>query len=129
MPTGLPGIAARLPIGLALAASGDGPLRSSGSSTVACATPARIFGLFPQKGVLAPGSDADVVVWDPAEPTRLTLDGHGDGLDWTPYDGIEVPGLLPHVLARGDRVVEDGRFIGDEHRGAYLPVGRVTAPL
>ena len=65
-----------------------------------------------------------MVVWDPAAPTRLTLAALGDGLDWTPYEGIEVPGRMRHVLARGDRVVEDGRFIGDEHRGAYLAVRR-----
>ena len=57
-------------------------------------------------------------------PTRLTLEGMGDGLDWTPYAGIEVPGRLRHVLARGDRVVQDGRFVGGEHRGAYLAVQR-----
>ncbi len=123
VPTGLPGIAARLPLGLALAAAGEG-LTAERLVDAACAAPARIFGLYPQKGAIAPGSDGDVVVWDPAAPTRLTLDAMGDGLDWTPYDGIEVPGRLRHVLARGDRVVEDGRFIGGEHRGAYLPVRR-----
>jgi dihydropyrimidinase len=123
VPTGLPGIAARLPLGLALAASGDG-LTVERLVEVACAAPARIFGLYPQKGAIAPGSDGDVVVWDPAARTRITLEAMGDGLDWTPYDGIEVPGRLRHVLARGERVLEDGRFIGGEHRGAYLPVRR-----
>jgi dihydropyrimidinase len=122
VPTGLPGIAARLPLGLALAA-GEG-LTAERLVDAACAAPARIFGLYPQKGAIAPGSDGDVVVWDPAAPTRLTLEAMGDGLDWTPYDGIEVPERLRHVLARRNRVVEDGRFIGGEHRGAYLPVRR-----
>jgi dihydropyrimidinase len=122
VPTGLPGIAARLPLGLALAA-GEG-LTGERLVDAACAAPARIFGLYPQKGAIAPGSDGDVVVWDPAAPTRLTLEAMGDGLDWTPYDGIEVPERLRHVLARRNRVVEDGRFIGGEHRGAYLPVRR-----
>ena len=48
-------------------------------------------------------------------------------LDWSPYEGIEVPGSVRHVLARGDHVVDDGRFTGDEHRGAYLPSGNVAA--
>ncbi len=120
VPTGLPGVAARLPIGLALAAE-DG-LSVERLVEVACAAPARIFGL-PRKGSLAPGSDADVVVWDPAAPSRITLAGLGDGLDWSPYEGIELPGRIRHVLARGDRVVEDGRFIGEAHRGGYLAVG------
>jgi dihydropyrimidinase len=75
--------------------------------------------------VLAPGSDADVVVWDPSAPTRLTLEAMNDGLDWTPYEGIEVPGRVREVLARGEHVVVDGRWAGEEHRGEYLPVGRV----
>jgi dihydropyrimidinase len=120
VPTGLPGVAARLPIGLALA--GEDGLSVERLVEVACAAPARIFGL-PRKGSLAPGSDADVVVWDPAAPSRITLAGLGDGLDWSPYEGIELPGRIRHVLARGDRVVEDGRFIGEAHRGGYLAVG------
>ena len=120
VPTGLPGVAARLPIGLALAAE-DG-LSVERLVEVACAAPARIFGL-PRKGSLAPGSDADVVVWDPAAPSRITLAGLSDGLDWSPYEGIELPGRIRHVLARGARVVEDGRFIGEAHRGGYLAVG------
>jgi dihydropyrimidinase len=129
VPTGLPGIGARLPLGFASAIDGEAPLSPERLVEVACAAPARIFGLYPQKGVIAPGSDADIVVWDPSEPSRLTLEAIGDGLDWSPYEGVEVPGSIRWVLARGDRVVEDGCFTGDEHRGAYLPVGRVTAPL
>jgi dihydropyrimidinase len=123
VPTGLPGIAARLPLGLALAAAGEG-LTAERLVDAACAAPARIFGLYPRKGAIAAGSDGDVVVWDPSARERITLESMGDGLDWTPYDGIEVPGRLRHVLARGDRVVCDGRFVGGEHRGAYLPVRR-----
>jgi dihydropyrimidinase len=125
VPTGLPGIAARLPLGLALAAAGE--LTVERLVDAACTAPARIFGLYPRKGVIAVGSDADVVVWDPAAPRRITLDGVDDGLDWSPYDGIEVPGTIRDVLARGDHVVEDGRFTGAEHRGAYLPVRSAAA--
>jgi dihydropyrimidinase len=120
VPTGVPGIAARLPIGLALAVE-DG-LTVERLVEVACAAPARIFGL-PGKGAVAPGNDGDLVVWDPAAPSAITLEGLGDGLDWTPYDGFELPGRIRHVLARGVHVVEDGTFIGEEHRGAYLAVG------
>jgi dihydropyrimidinase len=120
VPTGLPGVAARLPIGLALA--GEDGLSVERLVEVACAAPARIFGL-PRKGTIAPGADADVVVWDPAAPSRITLAGLGDELDWSPYEGFELPGRIRHVLARGDRVVEDGRFIGEAHRGGFLAVG------
>ncbi|MDX6600270.1 MAG: dihydropyrimidinase [Gaiellales bacterium] len=127
VPTGVPGIGARLPLAFAQLVDGEAPLAPERLVEVACAAPARIFGLYPQKGVIAPGSDADVVVWDPSRPSRLTLAGLDDGLDWSPYDGIEVPGTIRHVLARGDLVVHDGRFCGDGHRGAYLPIGRVSA--
>jgi dihydropyrimidinase len=125
IPTGLPGIAARLPLGFGIAADGE-PLPIERLVEVACAAPARIFGL-PGKGVVAEGADADLVVWDPSRPTELTVELMNDGLGWTPYGGMRVPGTLRHVLARGDLMVEDGRFTGAEHRGRYLSVARATA--
>ncbi|MDX6525312.1 MAG: dihydropyrimidinase, partial [Gaiellales bacterium] len=125
IPTGLPGIAARLPIGFTLAPDGS-PLPIERLVEVACAAPARIFDL-PGKGSIAVGADADVVVWDPSRPTALSLESIDDGLDWTPFGGIPVPGTFRFVLARGDRMVEDGRFTGAEHRGAYLAIKRVAA--
>lgn len=124
IPTGLPGIGARLPLGFALGGADD-PLAVERLVDAACTQPARIFGLYPRKGIVAPGSDADILVWDPSTPTRLTLELINGGLDWTPYDRIEVPGRVRDVLARGERVVADGRWMGDEHRGEYLPVNRV----
>ena len=75
--------------------------------------------------MIADGSDADIVVWDPSAPSTLTLESIDDGLDWSPYEGMRVPGSVRHVLAGGSHVVADGGFIGDEHRGRYLPVSRV----
>ncbi len=125
VPTGVPGIGARLPLGFAQAVDGEAPLSPERLVAVACANPARIFGLYPQKGVIAPGSDADIVIWDPSRPSRITLEALQDGLDWSPYDGIDLPGTIRDVFARGDRVVADGAFAGEGHRGAYLPVDRV----
>jgi dihydropyrimidinase len=121
----MPGIGARLPLGFAL--GGDHPLAAERLVDAACTQPARIFGL-PRKGVIAPGADADLVIWDPRTPQRLTLAAMNDGLDWTPYEGIEVPGRVRDVLARGERVVVDGEWAGDDHRGEYLPAGRVRQP-
>jgi dihydropyrimidinase len=122
VPTGMPGIGARLPLAFAL--GGDHPLAVERVVDAACTNPARIFGI-ERKGAVAPGLDADLVVWDPRAPSRLSLETMNDGLDWTPYDGIEVPGRVRDVLARGERVVVDGEWAGEEHRGEYLPVGRV----
>ena len=92
IPTGMPGIGARLPLGFGL-------LEPEQLVEVACAAPARIFGLYPRKGAIAAGSDADIVVWDPSAPSRLTLDVINDGLDWSPYEDMPVPGSIRHVLA------------------------------
>jgi len=124
VPTGLPGIGARLPIGFAL--GGDRPLAAERRVEAACEAPARIFGLYPYKGVIAAGSDADIVVWDPSQPSRLTLAGIDDGLDWTPYEGLEIPGSIRHVFARGDHVVDGGRLEESGHAGVYLPSSRVV---
>jgi dihydropyrimidinase len=121
--TGLPGLGARLPIGFAL--GGDRPLAAERLVEAACEAPARIFGLYPRKGTVAVGSDADIVIWDPSAPSRLTLEDMDDGLDWSPYEGFEVPGSVRDVFARGDHVVVDGRFEGGGHRGVYLPSSRV----
>jgi dihydropyrimidinase len=118
VPTGLPGIGARFGIGFAL-------LDPQTLVAAACEQPARIFGLYPRKGVIAEGSDADIVVWDPASPSQLTLGVIDDGLGWSPYEGFDLPGTIRHVFARGDHVVRDGEFDGDAHRGEYLPVERV----
>jgi len=118
VPTGMPGIGARFPIGFAL-------LDPQTLVAAACEQPARIFGLYPRKGVIAEGSDADIVVWDPASPSQLTLGVIDDGLGWSPYEGFDLPGSIRHVFARGDHVVCDGEFAGDAHRGEYLPVERV----
>jgi dihydropyrimidinase len=123
IPTGLPGIGARLPLGFALEV-GDAPLAVERLVELACAAPARIFGLYPKKGVVAEGSDADLVVWDPAASGRLTLDAIDDGLGWSPYEGFDLPGSVRHVFARGDHVVVDGSWGDTQHRGEYLPVGQ-----
>ena len=123
--TGLPGIAARLPLGLALEPDGS-PLPIERLVEVACAAPARIFEL-PGKGVIAPGADADIVVWDPARPSTLSLESINDGMDWTPFGGMAIPGSFRYVLARGDVMVEDGVYTDREHRGAYLPIARAAA--
>jgi dihydropyrimidinase len=124
IPTGLPGIGARLPLGFALA--DRVPMTVERLVELACEAPARIFGLYPKKGVVATGSDADVVVWHPAAPSTLTVDTINDGLGWSPYDGFGVPGTVRQVFARGDHVVVDGRWREAEHRGEYLPVRRLA---
>jgi dihydropyrimidinase len=83
----------------------------------------------PEEGRCGAWKRADILVWDPSTPSTLTLESINDALDWSPYDGLDIPGTLRHVLARGDRAVEDGRWLDADHRGEYLPVRRVAAPM
>ena len=84
-------------------------------------TPARLFGLHPRKGTLAPGADADVLVWDPAGRTRLGIGGkHHSAADHSAWEGVEVAGKVDTVLSRGTVVVEGDRFTGRVGHGRYL---------
>ena len=90
-----------------------------------CATTpaARLFGLFPRKGVLAPGSDADVVLYDPRATSTISAATHHMRLDYSAYEGIEIAGRVHSVWSRGTKVVDDGRFVGREGHGVFLRRG------
>ena len=91
------------------------------------ANPARLFGLYPRKGVIAPGSDADLVVWDPEE-ARVVDGSRGQSrAGYSPYDGTTVRGWPREVLSRGELVVSAGEVIGTAGRGQLVRRGS-TAP-
>lgn len=82
--------------------------------------PARIFGLFPRKGAILPGSDADLLIYDPEpEVTIRATDQHTIG-GYCPYDGMKVQGRVRTVIARGDVLVEDGALHGEPGRGQFV---------
>jgi dihydropyrimidinase len=101
----------------------DGHITLPRMVEVASTTPARMFGLYPRKGVIAPGSDADVVVYDPAGTTTLSADTHHMNIDHSAYEGIQIDGRVDLVMSRGAVVVEDGRFLGRAGHGRYLRRG------
>jgi dihydropyrimidinase len=86
-------------------------------------TPARMFGLYPRKGVLAPGSDADVVVYDPNGRTRISVDTHHMNMDHSAYEGYEIAGAVDTVISRGTVLVSGGEYHGRKGHGRYLPRG------
>jgi len=87
-----------------------------------CATtPARMFGLYPKKGVIAPGADADILVWDPHGHTSIGLDAkHHMNMDHSAWQGFEVDGKVDTVLSRGTVVVENDTFTGRAGHGQFV---------
>jgi len=83
-------------------------------------TPAKLFGLYPRKGELAPGSDADIVIWDPNAMHTISARTHHMRVDYSMFEGFEVKGTARTVLSRGEVVVEQGNFLGKTGRGAFL---------
>lgn len=89
-----------------------------------CTTPARMFGLYPRKGVIEPGSDADIVVYDPKGHTSIGLGKtHHMNFDYSAWEGFEVDGHVDTVLSRGSVVVNNGDYYGRPGHGHYLKRG------
>lgn len=81
---------------------------------------AKLYKLYPRKGALAPGADADIVIWNPQQEVTITADTLHQNVDYTPYEGWRVRGAPQIVIARGEVIVRDGKFMGAQGRGAYL---------
>lgn len=89
-----------------------------------CATtPARMMGLYPRKGIIAAGSDADIVIYDPNKTWTISVDNHHMNMDHSAYEGIEVTGHVDTVLARGKTIVDNYEYFGRPGDGQYLPRG------
>ena len=86
-------------------------------------TPARMFGLYPRKGAIAPGSDADVVVYDPNTTTTISVDTHHMNMDYSAYEGTVIRGGVDTVLSRGKVIVQRGDYLGTKGHGRYLRRG------
>lgn len=119
IPGGLPAIEARLSLAHSLGVRA-GRLSLERWVEICCAAPARLFGLA-RKGRLAPGFDADVVVFDPQAEVVLSAETLHERVDWTPYEGLQLGGWPRHVLSRGRLVVRDGEFAGEPGWGRFVP--------
>ncbi|WP_030565155.1 dihydropyrimidinase [Streptomyces aureocirculatus] len=119
IPNGLPGVENRMD--LLHQAVVDGRISRRRWIEIACATPARMFGLYPKKGTIAPGADADVVVYDPAATQVISAETHHMNVDYSAYEGRQVTGRVETVLSRGELVVEGREFTGRAGHGVYTP--------
>ena len=82
--------------------------------------PARIFGMYPKKGTIAAGSDADLVLWDPKAEHTISAKTHNMRCDYSMFEGFQVRGNAKRVYSRGELIVENGRYLGKVGRGQYL---------
>ncbi|MEU7292672.1 dihydropyrimidinase [Streptomyces exfoliatus] len=121
IPNGLPGVENRMD--LLHQAVVDGHISRRRWIEIACATPARMFGMYPQKGTIAPGSDADVVIYDPYATQVLSAETHHMNVDYSAYEGKTVTGQVETVLSRGEVVVDQRKYVGHAGHGAFVPRG------
>ncbi|GAA5032668.1 dihydropyrimidinase [Actinopolymorpha pittospori] len=83
-------------------------------------TPARMFGLYPRKGTIGPGSDADIVIYDPQAVQTLSVQTHHMNVDYSAYEGLQVLGRVETVVSRGEVVLDRGSFLGRTGHGRFL---------
>ncbi|MCO6362075.1 dihydropyrimidinase [Paracoccus sp. 08] len=116
VPNGIPGVETRLPI---LFSEGVGKGRISLQRFVALTStnPARLYGLYPQKGSIAIGADADLALWDPTLTRSIRQAQLNHGCDYTPYEGMEITGWPVRTLLRGRTIAQDGVPVGDPTGG------------
>jgi dihydropyrimidinase len=82
--------------------------------------PAKLFGLFPRKGTIAVGSDADLVVFDPNEEQVISVKTHHMRVDYSMFEGTRIKGVPRTVLSRGRPVIEEGKFVGRAGSGEFI---------
>lgn len=116
---GVPGLASRLPL-IFSAGVAAGRIDLPHFARLVAANPARLMGLA-CKGAIAPGYDADLVLWDPKRQVRITNALMQHVIDYTPYEGIEVTGWPVMTIRRGEVAMKDGKVLAEPGSGRYLP--------
>ncbi|HBP66079.1 MAG TPA: dihydropyrimidinase [Desulfosporosinus sp.] len=118
IPSGAPGVETRMGL-LYTYGVMTGKLTMNEFVALTSTKAAKLFGLFPRKGTIAPGSDADLVVWDPRVSSTITVETLHQQVDYTPYEGFNQLGQATQVFLRGQQVVKDGRLQVTKPTGIY----------
>ena len=119
-PGGLPGLETLLPL-MATYGVSDGYIDWTDLVRLLAANPAQIYNLWPRKGAILPGFDADIVLYDLTPTDTITAENLHSQAGYTPYEGMRVQGRVVATLRRGEFLVRDGEFVGHEGSGVYLP--------
>lgn len=121
IPNGMPGVENRMD--LLHQAVVEGRISRRRWIEIACAAPARMFGLYPKKGTIAPGADADLVIYDPTAQQTVSAETHHMNVDYSAYEGKQLTGQVETVLSRGELVIDRREFTGHAGHGQYIPRG------
>ncbi len=120
IPYGMPGVETMLPLMYTFGV-GEGKISLNRFVQLCSTNPAKLFGLYPQKGTLAIGSDADITVFDPDREVTLSWKDMQTNCDWSPFEGYKLKGY-PHItLSRGKIVAEKGKYVGENSHGRFVP--------
>jgi dihydropyrimidinase len=119
IPNGGPGIENRLQL-LHHHGVNAGKISLNRFVEIVSTAPSRIFGMYPKKGAIAPGSDADIVVWDPKAEHLISAKTHHMRVDYSMFEGFKVIGNARQVFSRGELIADKGQYVGRVGRGQYL---------
>lgn len=119
VPNGIPGVETRLQI-LYQKGVVEGRITVNEFVALTSTNHAKIYGLYPKKGSIAPGFDADIVLWDPNRKETIRQELMHHGADYTPYEGLEVTGWPVMTVLRGKVVMQDGEIVGEPGDGGFL---------
>ncbi len=119
IPNGGPGIEHRLQL-LYSGGVGEGRISLNRWVELCSATPAKMFGLYPRKGTIAIGSDADIVIWDPEKEHTISAHTHHMCTDYSMFEGRKLKGNAETVFSRGEAIVKDNKFFGKPGRGQFI---------
>ncbi len=124
IPNGLPSVEDRYT--LIFQGVHDGKIGLNRFVQLVATAPAKMFGLYPRKGTIAPGSDADIVVFDPEHERTISAKTHHMNVDYSCFEGLTVQGLPEIVMQRGAILVEDGEFHAKEGQGKFVQRSRMA---
>jgi dihydropyrimidinase len=126
IPNGLPSVEDRVTLMFQRVRSGQ--LSTNRWVELIATNPAKMFGLYPRKGTIAPGFDADIVIFDPNRERVISADSHHMNVDYSCYEGMEVWGVPEVVMQRGAVLVENDEWFGKEGQGSFIPRSRFQEP-
>ena len=118
-PGGLPGVETLLPLMMTYGVS-EGNLTLPQLAALLSTNPARVWGLWPRKGALLPGSDADLVIYDPVPEGAVAAENLHQLAGYTPYEGMRAQGRVKATISRGQVIYREGQFVGRKGRGKFV---------